>query len=149
MSNRSKQKSVCRPLISELGSSVAIACISGCIGGLVAMPFILFNHSPFLPNALKAGAMGFIIGVASRAVFAMIFRIIHSNPSWAFASVFLVIGAGTVGGSLFWGLFVPLQLLLITCIAEIIGLGFCMLLYRYSNALNEGLRHTQESIESE
>jgi hypothetical protein len=132
----------------ELGEYLVTVLVSGLLGALVALPFVFLFEQNMLSGMLKGCLAGAVIGLLSRTAFGMVLRTVHVYPFWAFVSVFLTIGGGTVLSSYLFGLRQILFLVLITGLAEAVGLSLTLLVYRYSLYLNNRLHTTQEKIQA-
>ena len=149
MSKHLKKRLECKTLVKEFFAFLIIGLFSAGIGCLIAFPFILINKVAVIDGFIMASSLGFVIGIVSRALFAVVFSIIYDNPFWAFSAVFLTIGIGTVGGSLVFGFVIPIQLAVMCILSEAVGMSACFLVYRYTNKLNNQLHKTQRRLESE
>jgi hypothetical protein len=149
MSKRLKSPSAFRGcVLEEAKEYLFTVAISALLGALVALPFVYLFEEILIMGMLKGCGAGAVIGFISRIVFTIILRTVHSRPFWAFFSISVTIGAGTLISSYSFGLREALALLLITGLALGVGLGVTFFIYRYSQYLNNKLHAAQQKIQA-
>jgi hypothetical protein len=136
-------------IFEALKEYIFIAIISGILGILIALPFVILYTANLFGELTRACLTGVINGTVCRAVFVFVLRNIHSHPFWAFLSICFIMGMGTFFSSYFFGLTNPLHLFLLLSLAEAVGLALAYTIYRYSINLNRKLMETQQKIQQQ
>lgn len=130
----------------NLKEFIIIAIISGVIGDLVALPFILKTPDNLILDLLGSYGIGLSIGVISMITSFFIFKNIRTNTFQVFASIIVIIGFGTYLGANFMGEQNPIDLFIMIFLAELVGNSLAFLLYRRTVKLNEQLKIIQDKF---
>ncbi len=114
--------------------------VSGAVGALVGLPFILFFKDPNLPvSLLKSGLFGMAIGLIGAPTFGFFLKNVKNHIFRAMISVFAVIGLGTFASGFIMGVRDIPVLLMIISSAELAGLCYTIFSYRYYLKINKRL----------
>lgn len=140
-----KQKIISKDFLSALCAYSLTLVISGIVGAMVALPFILPNtESSSILLIVKSSGVGAAIGLTGRFVFSLIYKNIHINTFWSFFSLILVIALGTFTGAVYLGEKNVLNIAIMIALAEAVGCAICVYVLRYSIRLNESLEKTKK-----
>lgn len=143
---------------SKLGSDTIlkdlflILCVSALIGMLVGLPIVIVEtlrgSGSIVSGIVRSGLTAVAIGICASVAFIVLFRTIALNPVYSFVSVFVIILAGTVGGALLNGVSSFAMILLMCCVAEMLGLLFCLYMFKTTSSLNRKLLIKQQQIKT-
>ncbi len=125
--------------MSYIREIVGTLLVSALIGLGVGGIFGFVHTGCFFPGIPEGAIAGLAIGFVSRIGFMLIYLPLRRSPVIAFITVGLIIGAGTLGFCLFWGLPFPLPGIPVIIVSEILGLGATALLFRTYSMLNSQL----------
>jgi len=130
----------------SLKEFIIIALVSGIIGDLVALPFILKTPENLTMDLLGSFGVGLSIGVIAMITSYFIFRNIRTNTFQAFTSLAVIIGFGTYLGAYFMGERNLPDIFIMIFSAELVGNSFACLIYRRAVKLNEHLKKVQDKF---
>ena len=132
---------------------ILILCVSAFIGMLVGLPIVvvetIHGNGSIITGIVRSGLTAVVIGICASSAFVILFRTIALKPVYSFVTVFIIILAGTVGGALVNGVYSLAMILLMSCAAEVLGLLFCLYMFRSTTDLNRKLLRKQREIQTQ
>ncbi|MBW1641352.1 MAG: hypothetical protein JRJ76_00795 [Deltaproteobacteria bacterium] len=128
----------------QLNEFIVIVLLSGLIGDLVALPFILFGRERILFLLAASCGVGMSIAVISVIAFSFLYRNIRKNTLLAFFSIVFIIALGTFAGAFLLGERSLLNILIMILLAECVGMLLTAIVYQKSDKLNKQLEIAKE-----
>jgi len=123
----------------QLKEFIGIVLLSGLIGDLVALPFILFGRERILFLLAASCGVGMSIAVICMFVFSFFYRNIRKNTFRAFFFISFTIALGTFSGAFLLGERSLLNILIMILLAECVGILLATFVYKKSYSLNKQL----------
>jgi len=123
----------------QLKEFIGIVLLSGLIGDLVALPFILFGRERILFLLAASCGVGMSIAVISVIAFSFLYRNILKNTFRAFFFISFTIALGTFSGAFLLGERSLLNILIMILLAECVGILLATFVYKKSYSLNKQL----------
>ncbi len=130
----------------QLKEFIVIFLLSGLIGDLVALPFILFNQERVLFFLLASYVVGMSIAIVSVIIFSFFYRNLRKNTILAFSSIVFTIAIGTFLGAFVLGERNFLNILIMIVLAECIGMLLAAVSYQKTKRLNKQLEIAKEKF---